>query len=262
MQHRHTNPKKYFEEQAITSKRYVIPYIESFLPITPDTTVLEIGCGEGGNLVPFLEIGCKVTGIDLAGGKIAKGIDIFKEYKYSENLKLIHGNIYERADLGIFDVVFLRDVIEHLPDQERFMDFIKHYLHPKSVVFFGFPPWQNPFGGHQQICKSGILSKLPYFHLLPGTMYPGFLKLFGENKRTIEDLKEIKETRISIERFERIVKQNNFKVLQKTHYFINPNYEIKFGLKPKVQVKFIRTIPWFRNFLTTAVYYLIAPENT
>lgn len=257
MQDRHTNPKQYFEEQVITSERYVIPYIQEIKSINAGTTVLEIGCGEGGNLVPFLKIGCVATGIDLSKEKIESGLEIFKSHPKSDKLKLIHGNIYERSDLGIFDIVFLRDVIEHLPDQEKFMNFLKHFIHKDSVVFFGFPPWQNPFGGHQQICHGKVLSRLPWFHLLPGKLYPAFLKLCGESERTIADLKEIKETRISIERFERIVKKNGFQVLQKTHYFINPNYETKFGLKPRKQLKLISSIPYLRNFLTTAVYYVI-----
>ena len=83
------------------------------------------------------------------------------------------------------------------------------------------------------------------------------MRLFGETKRTIESLIEIKETGISIERFERITKKENFQIVEKTHFLINPNYEIKFGLNPKTQFGLISAIPFVRNFFTTAVYYLI-----
>ena len=46
---------------------------------------------------------------------------------------------------------------------------------------------------------------------------------------------EIKETGISIERFEKIVDETGYKVVNKTHYLINPIYEYKFGWKPKEQ---------------------------
>ncbi len=261
MQKRHLNNKQYFEEQAFTSENYVIPYINSNMPVNSETTILEIGCGEGGNLIPFVNMGCKVTGIDLAEYKIKKGTEYFKENKWEANVNLIYGNIYENENLGIFDVIILRDVIEHLPNQEMFMSFLKHFVHNRSVVFFGFPPWQNPFGGHQQICHNRILSKLPYFHLLPGVIYSAVLKLFGEKEGTINELISIKKTGISIERFERIVAKENYSILQKTHYFINPNYEVKFGLKPRAQLKIISKIPWVRNFFTTAVYYLIMSDS-
>jgi len=65
MQERHSNRTQYFNEQSITTSRYVIPYINSIRKIEPGTKVLEIGCGEGGNLLPFVDMGCSVVGIEL-----------------------------------------------------------------------------------------------------------------------------------------------------------------------------------------------------
>ncbi len=55
MHERHTDRELYFREQAHTTRKHVIPFIETVMPLTPDLSVLEIGCGEGGNLLPFLE---------------------------------------------------------------------------------------------------------------------------------------------------------------------------------------------------------------
>ena len=114
-----------------------------------------------------------------------------------------------------------------------------------------------PFGGHQQVMQSKFLSKLPYFHLLPMFIYKGILKGFKEDVRAFA---EVKETGISIERFEKIVDTTGYNVVCKTHYFLNPIYEFKFGWKPKKQNKLISSIPWVRNFFTTCVYYLITPK--
>ena len=57
MQERHRNRKLYFDEQVQTTERYVIPYIEAVYPLHEGLRVLEIGCGEGGNLKPFLDRG-------------------------------------------------------------------------------------------------------------------------------------------------------------------------------------------------------------
>lgn len=261
MQKRHSDKFQYFKEQANTTRKYVIPYIENQLPITKETTVLEIGCGEGGNLLPFMELGCKITGIDLSVGKIEKGNEFYQNHKNRENLILIADNIYNRKDLGTFDIIILRDVIEHIPNPEYFMSYFKCFFHKNSIVYFGFPPWQNPFGGHQQICRSKILSKTPYFHMLPTFVYKGVLKFFGETESRINDLLEIKETGISIERFENIVREQNYSIIDRTFYFINPNYEVKFKLKPRKQNKLIGSIPWVRNFFTTAVYYIIETKK-
>ena len=67
-------------------------------------------------------------------------------------------NIYEDAFLSRFknqfDVIILKDVIEHVPEQEKFVPYLKNFLKPGGQIFFGFPPWYMPFGGHQQVCKN------------------------------------------------------------------------------------------------------------
>src|SRR5690606_6911661 len=110
--------------------------------------------------------------------------------------------------------------------------------------------------GHQQIIQHKWLSKTPYFHLLPKPVYAWILKKF---KADVRELMEIKETGISIERFERMVKKTGFEVVHDTHFLINPIYEYKFGWKGKKQWGLIKAIPWVRNFFTSCVYYLIKP---
>ena len=107
------------------------------------------------------------------------------------------------------------------------------------------------------MAKSKILSKLPYFHLLPMFMYKFTLKVFGISKGQIEALAEVKETGISIERFERIIKNSEYNIIKKKFYLFNPIYKWKFGINPKEQYSFISTIPFLRNFLTFGVYYII-----
>lgn len=264
MQERHQNRKKYFEEQTITTKKYMIPYIDQVNKITEQTSVLEIGCGEGGNLLPFLEMGCKkIVGIDLSKGKIEKAKEFYNKIEHSDTIKFIDDDIYNMTveDIGQFDIIFTRDVLEHIHGQQKFIEFIKRFIKPGGKVFFSFPPWYSPFGGHQQMCKSKFLSKIPYFHILPKPMYKLILKLFGEKEAKIKGLLEVKETGISIERFERILKKANFKKDRKTFYFINPNYEVKFGLKPRRAWKLFTIIPFLRNFMITTNYYVIS-ENT
>ena len=258
MQERHLNRKKYFDEQIYTTEKYVIPFVEDFVEINENLRVLEIGCGEGGNLKPFLDKGCRCVGVDLSEKKIENGRAFFENHPNKENLVLTAANIYDVDSFGEkFDLIIMRDTIEHIPEQEKFLGEVKKFLKPRGKIFFGFPPWQNPFGGHQQICRSKLLSRLPYFHLLPAPVYRQILKLFGEPPARIDALLEIKETGISIERFFRAVKSNGYKILKTKYFLFNPNYEIKFGLRPREQFKTVSAIPVVRNFLTTALYCLI-----
>lgn len=180
MQLRHTQRETYFSEQAATTRKHVLPFIERHMVIGPETRVLEIGCGEGGNLVPFVERGCReVIGMDLARDKIKNGQTFFQNWLANQPQtersapRLEICNIYDASptDWGTFDLIFMRDTLEHIHDQARFMAFVHSFLKPTGKFYLGFPPWQNPFGGHQQMCRSRLLSKLPYFHLLPRPLY-------------------------------------------------------------------------------------------
>ena len=261
MQKRHTDRKKYFNEQIITSEKYVIPFLVKHLKVDSNFSVLEIGCGEGGNLKPFLDLGCNVTGVDLSIGKIENGKKFFETHPQSSNIKLYAEDIYNSQNLTQYDLIIMRDVIEHIHNQNRFMGYVKKYLNPNGKFFLAFPPWYNPFGGHQQICESKILSLLPYFHILPRPIYKGVLRLFGESNAKIENLLEVKDTGITLERFEKISKKNGFKIDEKVNYLINPNYEIKFGLKPRKGIPVLSSIPFFKNFIITTAYYLLSLDD-
>ena len=258
MQVRHQDRKRYFNEQATTTEKYVIPYVEDLVKLNKDCRILEVGCGEGGNMKPFLDRGCQVTGIDISLNQIEKARKFYDEMTMEGELTLLGQDIYkvDLADTGTFDLIMLRDVIEHIPNQEKFMEIIGSFLKPDGKIFFGFPPWQMPFGGHQQMCNS-VLSKTPWIHLLPRSLYKGLLRVFHEPKKKIEGLLEHVDTGITIERFQRIARDSGFKIAKNTYYLINPNYEAKYGLKPRKQFPFISIIPIFRNFVTTCYYCIL-----
>ena len=141
------------------------------------------------------------------------------------------------------------------------MGYVKQFLKKEGKFFLGFPPWQMPFGGHQQGCKNKLLSKLPYYHLLPTPIYKAILKGGGEKELVINNLIEIKETGISIERFKSILSRENYRVDKVEFFIINPNYEVKFNLKPRIQLNVLNSIPVLRNFVTTCCYYLISKKE-
>jgi len=262
MQKRHSDNNMYFEEQAVSTRKHVLPYIQQVRQITENRSVLEIGCGQGGNLLPFLEIGCTCMGIDINQDKLVMGRRYFDNHPAGHRIELAYASIYDFVPPNgrRFDVILLRDVIEHLPEQAQLMKIMKSLLHDDGIVFFAFPPWRMPFGGHQQVLRNKLLSHLPFFHLLPTPVYRWILKCGKTDRGSIEEMISMKQTGISIARFRKIVKQNGYSFLKTTDWFINPNYEIKFHLKPR-KLFFFNKIPYFRDFFTTAYYAIISPEK-
>ena len=257
----HADRKRYFDIQVLNAGKYVIPFIEEKYPVRQGMRILEIGCGEGGVLKAFINKGCEGVGVELDAPRIDDAKKFMPEDIASGRIRFVVKDIY-KVDVvndfkGLFDIILLKDVIEHIHDKAKLIGWMKNFLKPDGIVFFGFPPWYMPFGGHQQICRSRI-SRLPYLHLLPKGIYKWILK---NRKENVEEMMEVRETGISIERFEKICKKEGYILFHKRHYLLNPIYEWKFGWKPRKQAGLISAIPFFRNFLTTCVYYIIQPVN-
>jgi SAM-dependent methyltransferase len=217
---------------------------------------MEVGCGEGGNLIPFAEMGCDVIGVDLDALRVQQAIAFFKER--NQNGQFIASDIFKINDQqGGYSLVLMHDVIEHVDDKLQLLVKLKSFLSTDGVLFVAFPAWQMPFGGHQQICHGKLLSHLPFFHLLPTSMYKCMLKLGREDDNTINELLSIKRTKCSIEHFRSVVKKAGFQLVNERFYFINPHYEVKFGLTPRRLSRFIASIPYVRNFFSTSCFYLL-----
>lgn len=259
----HIDVKVRYDQQWENSKEYVLPFVSATKQIGPGSRVLEIGCGEGGVLKPFMEQGAYCVGVDLNKKRVDFAAEFLAEEVAAGKMEFLYQNVYDADFLTrfehSFDLIILKDVIEHVPGQEQFIPYLKKLLRPGGLVFFGFPPWYMPFGGHQQLAHKKLTSKLPYYHILPKGLYRFILKAAGESQDIIDELMEIRDTRISIERFERIVRKSGYRIAREQHYLINPIYRYKFRLKPRKQIGLIRALPFLRNFLTTCVYYTITP---
>ena len=254
----HTDRDRYFQMQKKVCEEDIIPFIEKVYPIRQEATVLEIGCGTAGVLSAFLERGHRGFGVDMDDNSLNYARERLANYIEYKQLTFISRDIYsvdfEKEFQVKFDIIVLKDVIEHIPNQEKLLEKMRTFLAPKGVIFIGFPPWQMPFGGHQQICGNKFLSHFPYLHLLPAPVYKSILKAFKEEGA--EHLCELKETGISIERLEKLAKKTGYKIINKEYYFINPIYKYKFNMKAKKQATLFRSIPYLRNFYTTCAYYL------
>lgn len=256
MQERHQNREAYFKELATTSENYFIPYINRFKTLEAGMSILEIGCGEGGNLLPLARLGCNVTGVDMATTRVEEARTFFEAHQAEGTF--IASDIFLLKHLeASFDLIICHDVYEHLFNKPIFLANLRNYVKPDGLIFMSFPAWQMPFGGHQQICKNRVLSHLPFMHLLPVPIYRTILRWGGEEQACVKELLEIKETRVTIESFERLSHENQYTLIDRTLYFINPHYEVKFGLKPRRLPALLAGIPYLRNFLTTSCFYML-----
>lgn len=260
----HGDKARYFELTRKVTEFHVIPFLKEHGIFKEGMRVLEIGCGEAGVLKAFTDLGCQTFGIELEESRLEFARKFMEPELRAGKVAFLNKDIYDvdvATDIGAtFDLVILKDVIEHIPNQEKFMPQLHKFLSPGGAVFFAFPPWCMPFGGHQQVLPGKVASKLPWYHLLPGPLYPFALKLLGVNPSGIRTMKEIRSTGISINRFLRICKKSCFKEIARRFYLFNPVYEYKFGIKPRRQTTIIAAIPWLRDFVTMGVYFVVKPS--
>lgn len=260
----HGSPKLKFQQQYLNAQQFVIPYIQKAgVSLHKDTRVLEIGCGEGGVLKAFTDLGCKCVGVDLAANRVEDAKTLMKAETQQGLVRFLTQNVYDSDFFdefqGKFDLIVLKDTIEHIPEQERFIPYLKQFLADKGAIFFGFPPWCMPFGGHQQVCKSKLASKLPYYHLLPMPLFKAFLRACGESEITQQALIEVKETGISTWRFERIVAASGLQIAKHTLFLINPIYRFKFNWAwaPVKQFFLFYYLPGLRDLVSMCAYYVV-----
>ena len=264
MQQRHSDRQQYFNELANTSRDFYVDYLRPFVAFTPQTRVLEIGCGEGGNLLPFAEMGCQVKGIDLSEGRIEQAREFFAQAGRQGTFEAMNFITAEKptTDDERFDIVLIHDVIEHIEPSYKpeFLSNVLPFMRGDALLYVGFPAWQMPFGGHQQITR-GWASKLPWIHLLPNAVYRWLLRRSGVREASINELMSIKRSKMTIEGFTRLALSTGFDIVKRTEWFINPHYQQKFGLKARRLWTFLGRIPYLRNYYTTSVWFLLKRGN-
>lgn len=259
MKDRYKNRRLYFDELCETSSKYLMKYISEFYELANIRKVIEIGCGEGGNLVPFAKMGCDVCGVDMSKTKIENATLFFSENQLDARFiccDFMQMNLSEHIEM--YDLIILHDVIEHIePDSKsRFMLRSRCLLKEGGIMMVAFPSWQMPFGGHQQIC-SKRLCRIPFLHLLPTCLYKCYLTLFGEDNTTIMELLSIKKARMSIEFFEKLCSCTGITILDRKLWLINPHYKVKFGLKPRRLSGWLSKSRWLRNHLSSSCFYIL-----
>ena len=261
MQERHKDYKTYFEESISSSVKYYIPYIKecASLPIGKSLKVLEVGCGLGGNLFPFAEMGCKVSGVDIDALSVEYARAFYAERGVEADFTC--EDIHAYADDVKYDLILLHDAIEHITDKDRLMHRLHSMLADNGVLYVAFPAWCMPFGGHQQVCRS-FLSKCPFIHLLPRKVYVWLLRKFGESEGTIRSLMDTRNARMHIQAFQSLCDKTDFEVINRMLYFINPHYEVKFGLKPRKLWRVLAVMPYMRDFFSTSCHYLLRKRKS
>lgn len=170
-----------------------------------DGRALDFGCGAGGLTFRIAEKCREAVGLDIEPYKL--------DFATNQAQRLGVRNVsFVCSDTGAlpfgadsFDCVFCVDVIEHLPTPDRFVAEFLRVLKPGGLLLLSFgPPWGHAHGKH-------MWAKLPgwWTHLL----FPRatVMRVAGFPPQTTWE--ELGIHRLSVRRFERIVRRSGFKTV-------------------------------------------------
>jgi SAM-dependent methyltransferase len=236
-------PEKHYYEQINYTTSYFLPYLHNFISDFQGKEVLEIGCAEGGLLKVLSEKGANVTGIEISKPRVDLALE------KNPNLNIILGDITapilsEKLNKK-YDLIVMREVIEHIYKKEETFRNISELLKGQGLLFISFPPKWSPFAGHQQIAKS-FLKYIPYLHLLPKNLLYSIAKAFGDSKEYIDEIKLHFSTGCTISTFETLSKKYKLTPVIKEFFLFRPVYLQRFGL-PKLKLP---NIPLIREMIT------------
>ncbi len=111
----------------------ILKTIERKKIISDDTKVLEIGAGAGWNLIPFIKKNAKVLGLEINQDLI----QIAKKF----NLPVEYGT--EQDITGLYDVIILSHILEHLPNPIDSLFIIGNHLKDNGIIYIAVPNAAN-----------------------------------------------------------------------------------------------------------------------
>lgn len=220
-------PEKHFFEQRKHAEAYLIPFLERNCPNFRKLHILDVGCAEAGFLDALHAEHIPGMGLELETERIAVS------KSFNPELDILEGDITDPDIVSrikrTFDLIVIRDVIEHIPNKDRVFEHLNALLNADGFIYLTFPPRFSPFGGHQQNGRS-LLRAIPYLHLLPPPLIRALGKATGEHPHILDLIITQGRIGLSIRRFEELATKHGFQIYRKGLFLFRPVFRVRYGL--------------------------------
>lgn len=222
--------KYYWGYQFRLGREVLVPFLRRHGIFQPGSSVAEIGCAEAGVLMAFVLAGARRgLGTDIAlsrletARRIAEQLRLELEFAQHD---ILHDPIPEHWRAR-YELVLLRDVLEHLDNPEQALRRIGQLLRPGGFVFISFPPYPSPYGGHQHLLHT-VWGKLPYIQLLPERLFERLIASGREPDRS--EVRRLRRIRLSLPQIPEIARRAGYHIVLEAHYVLRPVFRFKFRL--------------------------------
>ena len=250
------NDKYYWGYQFRLASEVLVEYMRNHGAFHPGDAVAEIGCAEGGVLAAFEIAGAKrALGTDIAVSRLETGRRINEILGLKAHLTThdVIGQEPLPEWQHSYDLVILRDVIEHLDHTDIALRNISRLLKPGGFLFVTFPPYHSPFGGHQHLIETSR-AKLPYIHLLPRPLF--FRMIQGGSAINVEEVRRLRAISLTTKAFLSATQKEGYTLHHEDLYLLRPVFKMKFGL-PTIPLTPLKSLPLVQRFFSMEASYIL-----
>lgn len=254
----------YREYQGRLAREYLVPAIREWGLWSERPRILDVGCGDGGAALALAESGALVDGIEIESRRLQGAMA--EAQRRGLELRLQWGDITDAASLaafqGSYDLILLRDVLEHIPQRDAALRNARKRLAPSGGIVVVFPPYFSAFGGHQQLLHPRRIlgmpfARLPWAHCLPRLIFAALARRAdGSLDPQWEEIETIAASRLSLAAMRRAVAQQGLQVTRERHYLLRPSFRLRYGT-PVLRAGWLGKIPVLREVVVTASYQLL-----
>lgn len=247
--------------QFESTRDYLIPWLERNGALPSAGRVLEAGAGYAGCLAALRESrpGLDCEGLELKATRTDLANRLFRE-RGGKGLVVRQGDLTVRESLRDlrppYELVILRDVIEHIEARRSALANIRSLLAPSGAAVFSFPSYVSPYGGHQQNLVTAPL-RVPWLQLTP--LFLPLVRRFEPAK--YDDLASIRRCHLTTTRFDQDLRETGFEVVAERHFLSRPIFKYRYGL-PVLPGGPLARIPLLKDLLLTAAWYVARPSRS
>jgi SAM-dependent methyltransferase len=249
----------YFDYQYSIARDVLIPWLDPHLSLA-GLAVGDFGCHQGGILQGLREIADVGSGIgfDVDEASIRRS-----PFEPDCRFHLVPRDILEvDAACHSFDLILLRDVIEHTPNPAAILAKARRCLRNGGHIFVSFPPYYSPFGGHQHEAINAIRF-VPFAHYLPDVLFYSLTRFrdtsYMSAESTLADVRSVRQTRLTLSKAERAFERAGLRIEAQERFLFRPEFHIRYGLA-SWHMPLVHRVPIVREIVTFGAYYLLTSK--